>query len=115
MNLSRDQEDAMWRCSSNGDYKSFKETGSSFVRIERGECRNIPVRIFCARVGNGIIMQPFPAADGVCVGDAVKRVLPEFGGKIVVQGVVLPGNAELYWVWKVMAHPDNFLYVTLVE
>jgi autophagy-related protein 5 len=115
MNLSRDQEETMWKCISQADFKTFKDIGHDFISIPKQDCRNIPAKIIYTRARNGFILQPFPANENLLIGDAVKKIAPDFDGKIVVQGIEVPYIAELYWVWKLMAHPDNFLYISLIS
>lgn len=113
MNLSRDQENNMWKAASSGDFRIFKEIGNDFVRIPKNECRFVPVRIFYAKIANGIILQPFGTDDRVKT--VIEKVDPGFAGKVIVQGIQISMEAELYWLWKVMASPDNFLYITLID
>ena len=115
MNLSRDKEDLMWKSATQGDYRAFKDIGNDFVRIPRLDCRNLPVRIFYSKLGNGTILHPFHANSNTTVGDAIKEISPLFTGKIVIQGVIISSFADLYWLWKYMSNPDNFLYIVLLD
>ena len=105
----------MWRLANAGDFKGFKEIGSEFMKLNASACRYIPIRIAYLKKSNGIISRPFPANEMKTVRDAVTEVAQGFEGKIIVQGVEVPGEAELFWLWRNMSHPDNFLYITLLD
>jgi autophagy-related protein 5 len=114
MSLSRDQEDSMWRMANSGEFKGFKEIGADFMKVKPEDCRYVPVKVFYGKKGNGLTLKPISGV-GKSVGELVREVFQEFLGKIVVQGVIVPEEAELFWLWRYMAHPDNFLYITLLD
>lgn len=115
LNLSREQEDKVWNCVKIGNYKGFAESTRDFTGLNQENCKLIPVKIYYQKMGNGIMLHPFLASEQKKVLDAVREVVGEFQGKIVAQGIEIPGDSDLHWLWKCLAHPDNFLYITLLD
>lgn len=114
MNLSRDQEETMWKCKNEGNFKQFREIGSAFIGLEQKDCRYLPVK-FLVPGSPSMLLYPLLANENFTILEAAKLPFPEFKGRFVCQGICLPENSELFWLWKNLSHPDNFLYIILLS
>ena len=114
MNLSRDQEENMWKYRNEGKYKEFRETGSAFIKLERKDCRYVPVKFIDPKL-NLLTLFPILANDNLSVSQAAKLAFPDFSGALVCQGIILPEESEIFWLWSNLSHPDNFLYITCLS
>lgn len=114
MNLSRDQEESMWKSLSDLNFKSFKEIGSEFMRPDIKTCRYVPVKFLQIR-DKVQTLHPILANDNLSIDSAAHLLFPSFAGTYLVQGIQVPGESDLFWLWLHLSFPDNFLYVVLLD
>jgi hypothetical protein len=45
----------------------------------------------------------------------VKSLFPDFSGTCLCQGILLPSDSDLFWLWLHLSYADNFLYIVLLD
>ena len=119
MSMQADEQQRLWLAMCADDAASFAATDK---RLRRTRPSAVPVRLV---VDGAPVAQPFlrmesPADEGgsITVGDVLRKHLSlptgAFGVRAVCHGVDVPANAPLAEVWAALAHPDHFLYVTVL-
>jgi len=116
MNMSKQQEDFLWEASKNRDHSAYWNIAKDFLKLKPEQIRYLPVKFLYFEQYEGYVMQPVKALDETgepyTVGEVVKKLFQQ-ELQVVVQGITIPPETHLFWLWNNMSFPDNFLYVVL--
>ena len=113
LKISADNEGRLWNAVSSANLYEFWEVLGPI--IDNTAPRSIPIRV---AIGQETIQQRVPAAKGTGEPFTVYDLMKGFFNKEVepvVQGVKIPLDTPLLWLWQYLLHADNFLYVIILD
>ena len=117
MDMTKEQEDELWLNGLHGNVLKYLENSPFVNYTDPSVIRYLPVRFLS---NNSTIWRtkPVPALkegnELWMLGDAIRMLPAEYqGDTVVIQGISIPLNTPLHYLWLTLRHPDNFLYVVI--
>lgn len=117
MDMTKEQEDELWMSGLRGDVIKYLENSPFLSYTDPAAIRYLPVRFLS---NNTTIWRTKPLTpvkqdnELMTLADAIRMLPNEYQGEnVVIQGVSIPLNTPMHYLWLTLRHPDNFLYVVI--